>query len=391
MKLDLSLGFHLDLDRHLDSIPTPCYVCDTGRIERNLEVLASAATRAGCEVLLALKGFALFSVFGLCRRYLAGTAVSSLHEARLGREEFGGEVHAYAPAYSDAEFPRYLELADHIVFNSFSQWRRLGSAALAAPRPVSCGIRVNPKYSEVQVERYNPCAPGSRLGVTRAEFREDELDGIRGLHFHTHCEQNSDALEHTLEVFERQFGAFIRRMDWVNFGGGHHVTRADYDVERLVRLIRGFRERYGVEVYIEPGEAVALQAGVLVASVLDLMRNEVDIAVLDTSATAHMPDVLEMPYRPEIAGAGKPGEYPHTYRLGGLTCLAGDVIGDYSFPRPLEVGAKLVFTDMAHYTMVKNTTFNGIRLPSIALLEHPGARLRVVREFGYEDYRSRLS
>jgi carboxynorspermidine decarboxylase len=375
----------------LDEVPTPCFVVDTGRLRSNLAVLGAVQERSGAKVLLALKGFAMFSVFPICREYLAGTSASSLWEARLGREEFGGEVHACAPAYRPDELGEFLEIADHLTFNSFSEWRRHRDAVFACERRLACAIRVNPEYSEVSTAIYNPCAPCSRLGVTRAEFREAELGGITGLHFHTLCEQNSDVLERTLAVFEDRFGPFLPRMEWVNFGGGHHVTRADYDVERLVALIARFRARYGLEVYLEPGEAIALHAGVLVASVLDIVHNGMPIAILDTSASAHMPDVLEMPYRPSIRGSGRPGERPHTYRLGGLTCLAGDVIGDYSFAAPLEVGQKLVFEDMAHYTMVKDTTFNGVRLPSIAIFDSETGGFLVVRSFTYEDFRNRLS
>ncbi len=344
-------------------------------------------------MLLALKGFALHAAAPLCARYLAGTAASSLHEARLGAEEFGGELHVYAPAYSDAEFPAILEIADHVSFNSFAQWRRFRGAVEATDGRVSPGLRVNPEHSEVEVALYDPCAPQSRLGIPRREFdfSADALGPIRGLHFHALCGQGADVLERALVAVEEGFGPALERVEWVNFGGGHHITRAGYDVERLCALISRFRERYGVDVYLEPGEAIGWETGVLVASVLDVVRNVIDIAILDTSATAHMPDVLEMPYRPEVRGAGRPGEKPYSYRLGGLTCLAGDVIGDYSFDEPLGVGDRVVFEDMIHYTMVKTTTFNGVRLPSIALFDPETDRLRVVREFDYDDYRRRLS
>jgi len=372
-------------------IPTPCYVVDEGRIEQNLQVLDTVQQRTGAKIVLALKGFAMFSLFPRIRRYLYGTAASSLNEARLGREEFGGEVHVYAVAYRDGEFPALLALANHITFNSFSQWRRFKDQALAATDSVRYGIRINPAYSEVAVDLYNPCRPGSRFGMRRAQFMGEDLTGISGLHFHTLCEQNADVLERTLAVVEQQFGDVLKQMQWLNMGGGHHISRPDYDVDGLCRIIDRFRQRFDLEVYLEPGEAIALNTGYLVASVLDVFHNDVDIAILDTSATAHMPDVLEMPYRPEILGAGQPGEHPHTYRLGGLTCLAGDVIGDYSFPEPLTVGQRLVFTDMAHYTMVKNTTFNGVPLPAIAIYHPADGKVSVVRTFGYEDYRSRLS
>ena len=377
-------------DMDLDSISTPCYVVDEAALERNLLLLDSVQRQAGCKILMALKGFAMFSVFPLIRRYLQGVAASSLDEARLGREEFGKEVHFFAPAYREAEFDTLLNLADHLVFNSFSQWHRFKERVLAQPRRISCGLRVNPEHSEVQTALYDPCGPFSRLGITRRNFRDAQLDGISGLHFHNLCELNADSLARTLAAFEEKFGGFVGGMQWVNFGGGHHITRPGYDVALLVELVADFKRRHGVEVYLEPGEAIALNTGVLVASVLDIVHNEMDIAILDTSAAAHMPDVLEMPYRPEIVGAGKPGEHSHTYRLGGMTCLAGDVIGDYSFPEPLAVGSKLVFLDMAHYTMVKNNTFNGVRLPAIALHDKQ-KRLHIIRTFGYEDYRNRLS
>ena len=371
-------------------IRTPCYVVDEEAIEENLKVLDSVQRRSGCKILMALKGFAMFSLFPLIRQYLHGVAASSLDEARLGYEEFGKEVHVFSPAYREEEFGQLLEYSNHIIFNSFSQWDRFKSVVSRHEKEVSCGIRVNPQHSEVKVSSYDPCGPFSRLGVTRNNFEEDNLAGISGLHFHNLCELNADSLERTLVVFEEKFGRFLPQMEWVNFGGGHHITRKDYDVDLLCRLIVDFKRRYPLEVYLEPGEAIALNTGVLVASVLDIIHNEMQIAILDTSAAAHMPDVLEMPYRPEILGAGKAGENPFTYRLGGQTCLAGDVIGEYSFQKPLEIGSKLIFLDMAHYTMVKNNTFNGVRLPSIAI-RNSNKHVTVVRQFGYQDYRNRLS
>jgi carboxynorspermidine decarboxylase len=375
-------------------LETPCFVTDLGALEANLRVLADVQREAGCTILLALKGFAQWSTFPLVRRYLAGATASSIAEARLAREELGGEVHAYAPAYSDEEMKELVTLADHIVLNSPAQWRRHRGAieaARRAGRAISTGLRVNHEHQEVEVALYDPAGACSRLGTTRANLRPGDLDGLDGLHFHTLCQAGSDALERAVAAFEQKFGEFIPHAKWVNFGGGHHITRPDYDVARLVRIVRAFRARWNVPVYLEPGEATALGAGVLVASVLDTFDNGMPIAILDTSATAHMPDVLEMPYRPVIVGAGDPGAKPHTYRLGGLTCLAGDVIGDYSFDRPLEVGDKLVFLDMAHYTMVKTTTFNGVRLPSIATHDPATGRITVHRRFSYTDYRDRLS
>ncbi len=371
-------------------VPSPCYVCDEVALRRNAEILAGVRERTGCKILLALKGFAMWSAFPLLRDYLDGVTASSLHEARLGREHFGKEVHVYAPAYREDEFGELLTYVDHITFNSFSQWRRFKEQA-SVLGDTAVALRINPEHSEVKTAIYDPCAPCSRLGITRQAFDGDDLAGISALHFHTLCELNSDALERTLAAVEEKFGAFLPQMKWVNFGGGHHVTREDYDVDRLCRLISIFQERYDVQVYLEPGEAVALNAGVLVASVLDFVDNGMTIAILDTSASTHMPDVLEMPYRPNIVGAGEAGEYAHTYRLGGMTCLAGDVIGDYSFPQPLKVGDRLFFLDMAHYSMVKNNMFNGVNLPAIALCDTEKGSWRVVREFRYEDYRDRLS
>ncbi len=373
------------------SLRTPCYIIDLGLLRKNLDILGQVQAAAGCKILLALKGFAAWSTFPLIRKTLHGVTASSRHEAMLGKEEFGGEVHLCAPAYRDDEIDALLACVDHMVFNSFSQWQRFRARIQACPRPVSCGLRLNPEHSEVATAIYDPCAPGSRLGVRLETFLAHDRAGLEGLHFHTLCELNADALERTLAVFKNKFGPFIPGMKWVNFGGGHHITRPDYDVERLCRLVRDFRNEFAVEVYLEPGEAIALNTGYLAATVLDITHNRVDIAILDTSAATHMPDVLEMPYRPVIEGAGKPGEHPHTYRLGGLTCLAGDVIGDYSFPEPLKVGQRLIFHDMAHYSMVKNNTFNGVGLPDIVLYEPETGAFQVVREFSYLDYKQRLS
>jgi carboxynorspermidine decarboxylase len=372
-------------------IQTPAYVIDLGRLRNNLAKLGRVQQEADCRVLLALKGFATFSTFGLVKEVLAGAASSSVSEARLARDYIGKEVHAYAPAYSDADIQELLEVADHIVFNSVSQLERYLPTVKRADRNIDVGLRINPEHRETQVAMYDPCAPGSRLGVPRRAMSGQALQHLNGLHFHNLCEKDSDALERTLATVENQFGEFIEKVDWVNFGGGHLITRPSYDVERLVHVIRQFRKRWGKRVYLEPGEAIGLNTGWLVASVLDVIDYGQPIALLDTSATAHMPDVLEMPYRPVIDGAAEPGNKPHAIRLGGLTCLAGDVIGDYAFDSPLCVGDRLVFEDMAHYTMVKSTTFNGVRLPSIVLFEPDTGELRVVRQFGYDDYRSRLS
>jgi len=371
--------------------PSPCYVCDLRLLRKNLEVIAGVRERTGCKILLALKGFAMFSTFPLISRYLQGICASSPHEARLGKEEFGGEIHVYAPAYSNEDMEELLPRANHISFNSIKQWQCHKKKVLGSGRSIRCGLRINPQYSEVEVEIYNPCSPNSRLGITLEELEGYDLNGISGLHFHTMCEQNSDTLERTLAVVEKKFAPYFADLQWINFGGGHHISRSDYDVARLCNIINCFQKRYGLEVYLEPGEAIALNAGMLVTTVLDIIKRDKQIAVLDTSAAAHMPDVLEMPYRPEVIGAGMEGEKKFTYQLGGLSCLAGDVIGYYSFDQPLKVGQRLVYLDMLHYTMVKNNTFNGLQLPAIATYEPEDGSVNIIREFGYQDYRSRLS
>ncbi|WP_342417335.1 carboxynorspermidine decarboxylase [Paenibacillus sp. FSL R10-2782] len=375
----------------ISGLPSPCYLVDERLLVKNLEVLNSVQERTGCKILLALKGFSMFSTFPLVGKYLKGVTSSSLFEARLGREKMDKEVHVYAPAYVDSEFDELLEYVDHIVFNSFDQLKRFKSKVQGVTsKKIDIGIRVNPEYSEIETPLYDPCYNNSRMGVTLANFRPEDLDGVDGIHFHTMCEQNSDTLERTIKVVDEKFGPYIKQMKWLNFGGGHHITREDYDLDTLVRCIQYFQDKYGVQVYLEPGEAIALNTGYLVATVLDTMKNGMDIAILDTSAECHMPDVLAMPYRPNIIDAGKPGEYAYTYRLGGLTCLAGDVIGDYSFKEPLKPGDKLVFCDMAHYTMVKNHMFNGVNLPAIASYNDEEG-IKVIRQFSYEDFSSRLS
>lgn len=370
--------------------PSPCYVVDERLLTKNLEVLNSVQERTGAKILLALKGFSMHSTFPLVGKYLAGVTSSSLFEARLGFEKMGKEVHAYAPAYVDSEFDELLQYTDHIVFNSFDQWNRFKDKVKNADKKIETGLRINPEYSEIETQLYNPCAPYSRFGVTLANFKPEELDGIDGLHFHTMCEQNSDTLKRTIKVVDEKFGEYIKNMKWINFGGGHHITRPDYDIETLVESILFIKEKYDVDVYLEPGEAIALNTGYLATTVLDIVNNGMDIAILDTSATCHMPDVLEMPYRPNIIGAGMPGEKEYTYRLGGMTCLAGDVIGDYSFNEPLKPGDRLIFCDMAHYTMVKNHMFNGVNLPSIASFNEEEG-MKVIRQFRFEDYSNRLS
>jgi len=381
------------LDDALDKLATPCYLIDLGLLKKNLEILKDVQVRTNCKILLAQKGYAAWSTYDLCSQYLAGTAASSLHEAKLGTEYFPGEVHLCAPAYRDDDFDEYLRIVDHIVFNSFAQWNHFKTKRQNTSRKIACGLRINPMHSEVKTRIYDPCTPGSRLGITIDQFDANALDGITGLHFHTLCELNADSLQRTLPAVEKQFGDAIKKMDWINFGGGHHITRPDYDIDLLCELITDFHKRYPnlKTIYLEPGEAIALNTGVLVASVLDVVHNEMDIAILDASCSAHMPDVLEMPYRPAVTDAGEPNEKPHTYRLAGPTCLAGDVIGDYSFDKPLAVGDKLIFGDMAHYTMVKNTMFNGINLPDIVLYDPDTDKYKLQRHFTYDDFKSRLS
>lgn len=372
----------------LYSLKTPCYVIDEAKIESNLKILKDVSERAGCKILLAQKAFSAFCLYPLIGEYLSGTTASGLYEARLGKEEMGKENHVFCGAYKDDEIDEIFEICDHIVFNSFNQWEKFRDKAIA--RKKSCGIRINPEHSTQEHGIYDPCSFGSRLGVTRENFKLESLNGLEGLHFHTLCEQNSDALIETVAAVEEKFGDIIPKMKWVNFGGGHHITREDYDIEALINCIVSFKKKYGVEVYLEPGEAVALNAGYLVTEVLDTVKNGIDIAILDASAACHMPDVIEMPYRPPLYNSGKDGEKKYTYRLAGATCLAGDVIGDYSFDNPLNVGDKLIFEDMAIYSMVKNNTFNGMPLPSIAVLRKDGT-IETVKSFGYEDFKYRLS
>ena len=380
-------GETINLD--LQKLPSPCFVVDQEALERNLAILNQVQEQAEIKVLLALKGFAMFSTFSLLNKVLAGTCASSVDEARLGREEFGGEVHTFSPAYSQENLGQILDLSDHVTFNSGSQWQRFKPFCEQYADKVQFGLRLNPQHSEVSTPLYDPCASGSRLGITSEALANENMTGISGLHFHTLCENDSFALERTIGAIEKNFGDYLTAVDWVNFGGGHHITRPDYDVEHLCQILTRFKNRHQVEIYLEPGEAVALNAGIFVATVLDIVRNDIDIAILDCSVSTQLPDVLEMPYRPEIIGAGHPGSKQFLYRLGGSSCLAGDVVGNYSFANPLQIGDKLVFTDMAHYTMVKTTTFNGVRLPAIALAN--GADCRIVKEFGYDDFKNRLS
>lgn len=373
-------------------VPSPCFVLEERLLRKNLERLHEVKTRAGCQIILALKGFSMFSVFPMVRQYLDGATASSLHEARLAFEEMKTHAHVYAPIYLDREFEAYLPYSSHLTFNTLNQWERFKKRVKAADHPISCGIRVNPQYSEVETDMYNPCVAGSRLGITADYFGETLPEGIEGLHFHTLCEKDSYTLERTLVHVEQRFGHLLKQAKWLNMGGGHLITRADYDPEHLIQVIRRIRETYEIEVILEPGSAIAWQTGYLTATVEDIFDSQgIQVAMLDVSFAAHMPDTLEMPYKPRIHQAyqtpvaGKP-----SYRLGGMTCLAGDYMGDYAFDHPLRVGDQLVFDDMIHYTMVKTTTFNGVNLPSIGIWRED-QRFDLIRSYGYESFKDRLS
>ena len=374
------------------SVPSPSYVVDLQRLKSNLDILDEIRRSTGCKILCALKGFAMHSVFPLLREKLDGACASGPWEARLAAEEFGKEIHVFAPAFTNEDMSEILNIAHHISFNSFNQWKTHRSKIERSTRSISCGLRVNPEYSEVEVEIYNPCSTRSRLGIRRDAFEGESLDGIEGLHFHTMCEQNSDTLVRTLEQFESKFAEYFSAMKWVNFGGGHHITSPIYDRELLEKTLLDFKTRYPhLEVYLEPGEAIAINTGVLVSTVLDIQDSNPKNVILDVSATCHMPDTLEMPYRPEIWQAGNPGERNFDYRLGGMSCLAGDSIGVFSFDKGLKIGDRIYFLDMAHYTMVKTSTFNGIKHPAIATWDPDRNELNVIREFDYDDYKNRLS
>ncbi len=377
----------------MDQIPTPCYVIDEKKLKENLRILKEVREKAGCKILLAQKAFSCFYEYPLIGQYLDGTTASGLYEARLGKEKMGKENHVFAPAYKDADIRELGEICDHIIFNSFAQLRRHKDAVSGK----SLGLRINPECStQGDHAIYDPCAPGSRLGVTKEVFEreiaaEPELfEALDGLHFHTLCEQNADDLAKTLEAVEKKFGPWLSKIKWLNMGGGHHITRDDYDRELLIKCVRHIRDTYEVEVYLEPGEAIALNAGYLATEVMDIVENGLSVLILDASAACHMPDVLEMPYRPPLKDSGKAGEKEFTYRLSSCTCLAGDVIGDYSFDHKIQVGDKLYFEDMAIYSMVKNNTFNGIPLPGIAVMKEDGD-CEMIRTFGYEDFKGRLA
>jgi carboxynorspermidine decarboxylase len=382
----------------MQTLPSPCFVCEEELLIKNLELLKKIQDQTNVQILLALKGFALFSTFDICKKYLKGCCASGLHEAKLAYEEFGKEVHTYSPAYKDNEFEDISKISDHIVFNSFNQLKRFLPKTSSKN---SLGLRINPQYSSVEIDIYNPCGVYSRLGITKKEFEKDIIDhkdifqNIDGFHFHALCEQNVDALQGVLQKFEENFSQYFKDLKWINFGGGHHITRDDYDVDTLIDLLKDFKQRYPhLQVYLEPGEAIGWQTGYLQATVLDIVHNEMNIAILDTSAEAHMPDTLAMPYTPQVRGAKIINQKSYTtknhYRLAGNTCLAGDIIGDYSFENELKINDKIILEDMIHYTMVKTTTFNGINLPSIAIKKLDNT-YKIVKNFGYEDYKNRLS
>jgi carboxynorspermidine decarboxylase len=379
------------------NIPSPCFVLEERLLRQNLQLIRSVMDEAGCQIILALKGFSMFSAFPIVKEYLPGATASSLNEIRLINDYLGYLSHTYIPAYQEGEFNEVLGRSSHITFNSLSQWERFKEQVKVfnetnPAKTVSCGIRVNPQYSEVETDMYNPCVPGSRLGVTRDHFGEQLPEGIEGIHFHTLCENGSDVLERTLEALETRFGDLLHQAKWLNMGGGHLMTREGYDIPKLVKLVKTIQQKYNVEVILEPGSAIAWRTGYLTSTVLDIVDSQgIQVAILDTSFAAHMPDTLEMPYKPRILGAyHEPVEGKPTYRLGGMTCLAGDFMGDYSFDKPLAIGDMLVFDDMIHYTMVKTTTFNGVNLPSIGIWQTDDT-FRLVKQYGYESFKDRLS
>jgi len=374
----------------LNTLPSPCWLLEEEKLQKNLELLSNIKQESGAKILLALKGYALWKSFPLIKPYLDGCCASGLHEAKLAYDTFAKEVHTYSPAFKEEEIEEIAKISHHLVFNSPAQFHKFATQAKKVNPKLSLGLRVNPEYSESPKEIYNPCGLYSRLGTTVENMDETVLEHCDGLHFHALCEQDSNALENVLKNFEAKFGPYIPKMKWINFGGGHHITRKGYDTQKLIKLIKDFKEKYDVEVYLEPGEAIGWETGTLVTTVLDIVHNGMNIAILDSSAEAHMPDTIIMPYRADVRDAGKAGEKAHTYRLAGNTCLAGDIMGDYSFDAPLNIGDKVIFEDQMHYTMVKATTFNGVKLPSIAIQRINGT-VEVVREFGYEDFKERLS
>lgn len=375
----------------INDLPSPCWLLEENKLHQNMEILHRVKDKSGAKILLALKGYALWKSFDIMRPTLDGCCASGLHEAKLAFEEFGKEVHTYSPAFKESDINEIATISHHLVFNTPNQFHKFAKTALEINPHISLGLRVNPEYSESPTEMYNPCGVYSRLGTTKSNFDESILEHCEGLHFHALCEQDSSALEGVLKNFEDKFGKFIPKLKWVNFGGGHHITRNDYDVDKLIKLIQDFKARYNdIEIYLEPGEAAGWQTGALYATVLDIVHNGIDIAILDTSAEAHMPDTILMPYRSDVRNSAVANEKKYTYRLGGNTCLAGDIMGDYSFDVPLKIGDKIIFEDQMHYTMVKATTFNGIPLPSIAIHRKDGS-IDIVKEFGYDDFKNRLS
>ncbi len=374
----------------IEQLPSPCWLLEEDLLKNNLEILKYIKEKADVKILLALKGYALWKSFPLLKPYLDGCCASGLHEAKLAHETFSKEVHTYAPSFKEDEIEEIASISHHLIFNSPSQFKRFAIQAKEINPNLSLGLRVNPEYSKSPKEIYNPCGLYSRLGTTKKNFDESMLEQCDGLHFHALCEQGADALENVLKHFEEKFGTYISQMKWINFGGGHHITRKGYDVEKLIKLIKSFKTKHDVEIYLEPGEAIGWKTGTLIATVLDIVHNGMEIAILDTSAEAHMPDTIIMPYRAEVRNAGEAGEKAHTCRLAGNTCLAGDIMGDYSFDKPLKIGDKVIFEDQMHYSMVKATTFNGIKLPSIATKKEDGT-IELLRTFGYEDFKDRLS
>ncbi len=379
----------------LSKLPTPCFVVDEYSVEQNLKQLQYVSLQSGAKILAALKAFSMWHLGSLTNKYLSGICASGFHEAQLGYEEYGGEIHVFSAAFSDKELNSVIPIANHIVLNSLNQWHKFKVKLKSHPQ-IEVGLRINPEHSEGTVPLYDPCSKNSRLGITYDEFVESgffskDLTGISGLHFHTLCEQGFEPLDRTLSVFEEKFSEFLYKIKWVNFGGGHHITQDNYDVDSLVNRIKKFSGKYGVQVYLEPGEAIAVNSGVLVSEILDIRGKKDNQVILDTSATCHMPDVLEMPYRPEVLNGSKPNQKPYNYQFGGMTCLAGDNLGEYSFSEKLKIGDRIVFMDMSHYTMVKTTTFNGINLPSIVLWNSQTNQLQTIKRFGYEDFKHRLS
>jgi len=376
------------VDLNFKKLPSPCFVCEEEKLEKNLILLDKIQKEADVTILLALKGFAMYSTFELCKKYLKGCCASGLNEALLAQKEFGGEIHTYSPAFKPDEFEKITEISNHIIFNSFNQLEKYKNQI--KPHN-SIGIRVNPECSTVDIDLYNPCGMHSRLGIIKNQFPKKLPSIIEGFHFHALCEQDVDALQLVLDKFENNFSHFFHNLKWVNFGGGHHITRKDYNTKKLITLLQNFKQKYPhLEIYLEPGEAIGWQTGYLEATVLDIVENGMKIAILDTSAECHMPDTLAMPYRPDIRDAEIPFKKKYTYKLAGNTCLAGDIIGDYSFDRQLMIGDKIILEDMIHYTMVKTTTFNGINLPSIAI-KQKNNEINLIRYYSYESYKDRLS